>query len=83
MGGYEEVFTGPRSGPASSSILADVLDGSFGKSTSRSSDSPYSEDIPAVFYQNNSSPDERPSQNIEEQGMHPNLYIKSESYVRS
>ena len=68
MGGYDEMFGGGKSGSASSSSFAEFLEGSFGKSTARSSDSPYSEDVPAVFYQPRSRAAEQAGQSANEQG---------------
>ncbi|XP_024362219.1 uncharacterized protein [Physcomitrium patens] len=66
VGVFEEIFSGAKSGSASSSSFAEFLDGSFSKSTARSSDSPYSEDIPAVFFQS-TRPTEHPIQKMNEQ----------------
>lgn len=71
MGGFDEFYGGGRSGSASSSSLADLLaDGNAGKSAGASVDTPYNEDIPAVYSQSRSRPTEHAVQSNNEQGAH-------------
>lgn len=71
------MFGGAKSGSASSSSFAEFLEGSFGKSTARSSDSPYSEDVPAVFYQPRSRTSEQAGQSANEQGTQSGCWFET------
>lgn len=64
MGRYDEIFGGSAPGTS----FAEYLEGSFGKSTGRSSDSPYSEDTPAVLYPARSRASEQAGESANEQG---------------
>jgi hypothetical protein len=75
VGGYGEMFGGAKSGSAPSSSFVEFLEGSLGKSTGRSADGPYSEDIPAVFYQGRSRAAEQPGQSASEQGTQGGILV--------
>ena len=69
VGGYDEMFGGAKSGSGPGSSFAEFLEGGFGKATGRSSEGPYREDGPAVFYQGRArAAEQQGGQSTSEQG---------------